>query len=107
MGSHRIRSYHGRGQRAHARTSRSHSTARRALRYNAGGPQRSVQRNREQGHRPPGRHGGEMTSAPQPEGWRTVPVVELISISHGFAFKGEYFSTHGKDALATPGNFIE
>ena len=48
-----------------------------------------------------------MTSATQPPGWRTVPVTDLVTISHGFAFKGEFFSPHGRDALATPGNFIE
>ena len=42
-----------------------------------------------------------------PAGWRRVHVSELVSIAHGYAFKGEFFSFQGEDALATPGNFLE
>ena len=48
-----------------------------------------------------------MTSAAPPQDWYSVPVSELISISHGLAFKGEYFSEYGRDAVTTPGNFLE
>ena len=32
---------------------------------------------------------------------------ELISIKHGFAFKGEFFSDQGPFVVLTPGNFFE
>ncbi|MER6911465.1 restriction endonuclease subunit S [Streptomyces sp. NPDC000594] len=48
-----------------------------------------------------------MTVAVTPRDWRSVPVSELISIAHGFAFKGEFFSEYGRDAVTTPGNFLE
>lgn len=37
--------------------------------------------------------------------WREVALGELIEISHGFAFKGEYFSREGPSVLLTPKNF--
>ncbi len=41
-----------------------------------------------------------------PEGWEVSPLGSLIDIKHGFAFKGEYFSTEPtKNILLTPGNF--
>jgi len=41
-----------------------------------------------------------------PEGWEPTSLSDLISIKHGFAFKGEYFSpSPTKDILLTPGNF--
>ncbi|MFF3372626.1 restriction endonuclease subunit S [Streptomyces sp. NPDC002680] len=48
-----------------------------------------------------------MTSAAPRQHWHSVPVSDLITISHGFAFKGEYFSEYGRDAVTTPGNFLE
>ncbi|MET8483396.1 restriction endonuclease subunit S [Streptomyces tendae] len=48
-----------------------------------------------------------MISAVSARDWRSVSVSDLISISHGFAFKGEYFSEYGRDAVTTPGNFLE
>lgn len=41
-----------------------------------------------------------------PEGWEQISLSELISIKHGFAFKGEYFSkSPTQNILLTPGNF--
>lgn len=39
--------------------------------------------------------------------WREVALGELIEISHGYAFKGEYFSEGGEKRVVTPGNFFE
>lgn len=41
------------------------------------------------------------------KGWKEVELGELISIKHGWAFKGEFFSTEGERIIVTPGNFIE
>ena len=39
-------------------------------------------------------------------GWKTVKLGELITIKHGFAFKGEYITTEDNGiVLVTPGNF--
>jgi len=38
-------------------------------------------------------------------GWRDTTLGELIRITHGFAFKGEFFSDAGPAILLTPGNF--
>jgi type I restriction enzyme S subunit len=38
-------------------------------------------------------------------GWERVKLGELIAIKHGFAFKGEHFSSNGPFVLVTPGNF--
>lgn len=41
-----------------------------------------------------------------PKGWRMGKLKEFISIKHGFAFKGEFFSDFETDhILLTPGNF--
>ena len=32
---------------------------------------------------------------------------ELLSVKHGWSFKGEYFSNHGEQSILTPGNFFE
>src|SRR2546425_5137353 len=37
--------------------------------------------------------------------WKTHKLGELVRIKHGFAFKGEYFSTSGDYIVLTPGNF--
>jgi type I restriction enzyme S subunit len=39
--------------------------------------------------------------------WREVALGELIDVSHGYAFKGEYFGEGGDTRLVTPGNFFE
>lgn len=39
--------------------------------------------------------------------WYYIKLREGISIKHGFAFKGEYFSNVGSKILLTPGNFFE
>jgi type I restriction enzyme S subunit len=41
------------------------------------------------------------------KGWPLLPLGNRLTIKHGFAFKGEYFSTKGKYVLLTPGNFSE
>ncbi|MBK6411455.1 MAG: restriction endonuclease subunit S [Flavobacteriales bacterium] len=41
---------------------------------------------------------------------RKVPMSKLhgkIHVKHGFAFKGEYFTTEGEHVLLTPGNFLQ
>ncbi len=39
--------------------------------------------------------------------WKTIKLGDIVSIKHGFAFKGEYFSTkETKNILLTPGNFL-
>ena len=37
--------------------------------------------------------------------WREVTLGELISVKHGYAFKGDYFASQGKEVVLTPGNF--
>jgi len=39
--------------------------------------------------------------------WELKSLAELISIKHGYAFKGEYFKNSGKYIVLTPGNFNE
>lgn len=39
--------------------------------------------------------------------WHDTTLGELMDISHGFAFKGEFFSEGGDTRLVTPGNFYE
>lgn len=39
--------------------------------------------------------------------WTTIPLEEIITIKHGFTFKGEFFTDDGEFALLTPGNFFE
>ena len=41
---------------------------------------------------------------PIPESWAVVMLSDLIGISHGYAFKGKFFTTDGPTVL-TPGNF--
>ena len=41
-----------------------------------------------------------------PKGWRVASLNEIITVTHGYAFKGEYFSDEEtEDVLLTPGNF--
>lgn len=40
-------------------------------------------------------------------GWERRKLGELLRIKHGYAFKGEYFSTSGPYIVLTPGNFHE
>ena len=41
-----------------------------------------------------------------PSGWKKKKLSDLISIKHGFAFKGEFFKDEEtEDVLVTPGNF--
>ncbi|MCJ1843779.1 restriction endonuclease subunit S [Klebsiella quasipneumoniae subsp. similipneumoniae] len=42
-----------------------------------------------------------------PKGWEQRDLNGLISIRHGFAFKSEYFKSHGDYVLLTPGSFNE
>jgi type I restriction enzyme S subunit len=42
-----------------------------------------------------------------PEDWEVKPLCELISILHGFGFKGECFKDSGTYRLTTPGHFHE
>jgi type I restriction enzyme, S subunit len=39
--------------------------------------------------------------------WLKCSLGKVISIKHGFAFKGEYFAPKGKYIILTPGNFYE
>lgn len=39
--------------------------------------------------------------------WRPVAMSELFRVKHGYAFKGEYFESHGRYVLLTPGSFHE
>lgn len=39
--------------------------------------------------------------------WRETTLGEVLDVSHGFAFKGEYFEQGGNVRLVTPGNFRE
>jgi type I restriction enzyme S subunit len=52
---------------------------------------------------------GEMQESelgPIPVGWRVGKLEDIVSIKHGFAFKGDYFSEEETDdILVTPGNF--
>lgn len=41
------------------------------------------------------------------QSWPEINLGELIFIKHGFAFKGEYFTSKGDYILLTPGNFGE
>jgi type I restriction enzyme S subunit len=36
-----------------------------------------------------------------------VSLGDLVRISHGYAFKGEFFAAYGTNAIVTPGNFYE
>lgn len=38
---------------------------------------------------------------------RKVKLGEMLSVKHGWSFKGEYFSERGEQCLLTPGNFYE
>src|SRR5437016_1023077 len=40
-------------------------------------------------------------------GWRETRLGGLIHIKHGYAFKGEYFSSSGPFVVLTPGNFYD
>jgi type I restriction enzyme S subunit len=40
-------------------------------------------------------------------GWPKKQLGELIHIKHGYAFKGEYFSSSGPFVVLTPGNFFD
>lgn len=37
--------------------------------------------------------------------WQKFRIGDIVRITHGFAFKGEFFSNSGKNVLLTPGNF--
>src|SRR5271157_2323317 len=39
--------------------------------------------------------------------WSTVKLGELVTIKHGYAFDGRFFSDSGKYVLLTPGNCYE
>lgn len=41
------------------------------------------------------------------KGWLLSPLGKKLSVKHGFAFQGEYFSNTGEYVLLTPGNFFE
>lgn len=41
------------------------------------------------------------------ESWQPTTLRDLLKVEHGYAFKGEYFSTSGHYVLLTPGNFYE
>ena len=38
--------------------------------------------------------------------WREVTLGDVLTIKHGFAFKGEYFRADGSEVLLTPKNFL-
>lgn len=42
-----------------------------------------------------------------PESWEVLPLRKMFKIKHGYAFKGEYFTSEGKFILMTPGHFNE
>src|SRR5665213_322819 len=44
---------------------------------------------------------------PVPTSWEIVRLADLLYIKHGYAFKGEFFATAGKNILLTPGHFYE
>lgn len=37
--------------------------------------------------------------------WRETTLGELLSVKHGWAFKGEFFASDGEEIVLTPGNF--
>ena len=37
--------------------------------------------------------------------WQDMTLGDLITVKHGFAFKGEFFSPNGEEIVLTPGNF--
>jgi type I restriction enzyme S subunit len=37
--------------------------------------------------------------------WRETTLGELVTVKHGYAFKGEYFAKRGIEVVLTPGNF--
>ena len=37
--------------------------------------------------------------------WRDTTLGELITVKHGYAFKGSFFAKEGKELVLTPGNF--
>ena len=37
----------------------------------------------------------------------SVQLGDLFTIKHGYAFKGEHFSTEGSHIVLTPGNFFD
>ncbi len=39
--------------------------------------------------------------------WKEHRLGELLTIKHGYAFKGEYFAREGSHIVLTPGNFLE
>jgi type I restriction enzyme S subunit len=39
--------------------------------------------------------------------WREIQLGDGIHVKHGFAFKGEYFTSYGEYMVLTPGNFLE
>ena len=39
--------------------------------------------------------------------WTKIKLRNILTIKHGFPFKGEFFSNMGKYILLTPGNFYE
>jgi type I restriction enzyme S subunit len=39
--------------------------------------------------------------------WVEIELGEVLDVTHGFAFKGEYFTVGGHTRLVTPGNFYE
>lgn len=41
------------------------------------------------------------------EGWEVMPLGDICSFKHGFAFKSEYFVDKSEHVLLTPGNFFE
>ncbi len=41
------------------------------------------------------------------DGWTEANLGDVLTVKHGYAFKGENFSTSGKYILLTPGNFYE
>lgn len=42
-----------------------------------------------------------------PSNWSKIRFSDYFRIKHGYAFKGEYFSSHGEYVVLTPGNFFE
>lgn len=39
--------------------------------------------------------------------WQKIQLGDGINVKHGFAFRGEYFSSSGEYMVLTPGNFLE
>lgn len=48
---------------------------------------------------------GERTGRGPVSRWGEVPLGDLLTVVHGFAFKGEFFTAAGNDVLVTPKNF--